>query len=497
MITAPTANLLVGASATFTGSVGGEPLWTVNGIVGGNGRFGTITAAGVYTAPPIVPTGNPVTIRVAGAAVPDDSASVQLTIVPSTLAGEWVAWQPRIVNAARTDSMSLLVHVSPGITRVQLSPTSGASYRVFRHLGGQLYQLDLSGDQMVGGYVTGDYHKFVGFIDYYSGSTRLMRGNGFVSVREATMPDAPITPLAGDAAATSRVLNVRVDGVPATGVSHSLATQRLYQLFPDDYDFVAIVQPVTYYQNRYYAGVRNTTTGIGVGAFDAGATYGSASRLQGVIHYPIDGFFDLGEQAAVHEIGHRWVNVLFNTPLSGGSPHWPVSTLASSVMGFNIPGSNVGGNFNSVFQPNGDGTYKVLAAPDTGRFYDLELYLMGLLPKDSVGPHFVFQNQAQFPIATGGNAAGPVTTVTVDDIIAAKGARIPAYGSAQTTFRVATVVLSTGRLLSADEMAFFEHMALRGEATERLRFTSGFAAGMSRPFYVATGGRGRLTTTLR
>jgi hypothetical protein len=496
-ISAPVVTILVGASATLTGSVSGEQVWTVNGVPGGSVRFGTVTSAGVYTAPLDVPTGNPVTIRVASAAAPGDSASLPLTIVPSTAAGSWTAWQPRIVNAARSDSVALLVHVPPEVTRVELAPAGGAPPRTFRDLGHQLYQIDLSRAQALGGYVTGDYHNFVGFIDYYAGSTRLMRGNSFVSVRDGTMPDAPVTSLAADAAATTRVLNVRIDDVPAEGVSDALATQRLYQLFPDAYDFVAVVQPVAYYQNRYYDGVRNATTGIGVGTFDAGAAYGSASHLQGIVHYPIDGFFDLGESAAVHEIGHRWINFLFNTPLAGGSPHWPVSTLASSVMGFNIPGSNVGGNFHFVFQPNGDGTFQVLAAPDTGRFYDLELYLMGLLPSDSVGPHFVFQNQAQFPLAIGANAAGPVTAITVDDIIAAHGPRVPAYGSAQTTFRIATVVVSTGVLLPADALAFFEHMAARGEATTRLRFTSGFASGMSRPFYVATGGRGRLATSLR
>jgi hypothetical protein len=496
-ITAPTTSVLVGGTVAFVGSADGDAVWSVNGVAGGNSRFGTITTDGVYTAPDLVPTGNPVSIRIASSAAPEDSASTKLAIVPSTMTGEWVAWQPRIVNAARTDSVALLVHVAPTITDVLLAPTGNGTPVTFRHITGQLYQLDLSAAMVLSGYVTGDFHKFVGFIDYMAGTTRALRGNSFVNVRDVTMADAPVTMLATDAGASARVLNVRVDDVPSSGVAHSVATQRLYQLFADDFDFVAVVQPVNPYENRYYIGVRNTTAGVGLGTQNSGALYGSTSRLQGIIHYPIDGFFDLGEKAAVHEIGHRWMNFLSNTALAPGISHWPISSLASGVMGFSIPSSGAGGTFNSSFLANGDGTYRLVPAADTGGYNDLELYLMGLLPKDSVGPHIVFQNQAQFPLASGASAAGPVTTLTVDDIIAVHGARNPAYGAAQTNFRLATLVLSSGRLLSADEMAFFEHMAARGEATLRLRYTSGFANGSSKPFYVATGGRARLTTTLK
>jgi hypothetical protein len=493
-VTTPSATVLVGGTVALSGSVNGGASWSVNNVGGGNARFGTITAAGVYTAPQIVPTGNPVSIRIVSATNPADSARVELIVVPTTNAtGEWVAWQPRIINAARTDSFALVVSVLPTITRVELSPPTGPALS-FRHLTGQLYQVDLPAAAVTSGYVTGDYHKFVGFIDYYEGDVRTKRGNGFASVRDATMPDAPAISLASDAIATTRVLNLREDNVPEAGVLEVTATQRLYQLLPDQFDFVAVVQPVTFYQNRFYLGVRNNTTGIGVLTFDIGATYGSANKLQGVIHYPIDGFFDLGENAANHEIGHRWINHLSATPLSIGIPHWPVSTLASGVMGISGAGG-VGGNYNRSFVSNGNGTYTVVAAADTGTFNDLELYLMGMIPKIDVGPHIVFANQTFFPV--GATTTGATTTVTVDDIIAVVGVRSPPSGATQTTFRVATVVLSSGRLLSDDELAFFHHMASRGEATERLRYTSGFGSGMSRPFFVATGGRGQLTTTIR
>ena len=41
-----------------------------------------------------------------------------------------------------------------------------------------------------------------------------------------------------------------------------------------------------------------------------GEIWGSQARLQGIIFFPIDAYFDLGETGAVHEVGHRWINFL-------------------------------------------------------------------------------------------------------------------------------------------------------------------------------------------
>jgi len=57
-------------------------------------------------------------------------------------------------------------------------------------------------------------------------------------------------------------------------------------------------------------------------------------------------------------------------------------------------------------------------------------------------------------------------------------------------------VLSAGGLLSPSEMAFFDHMAARGEARVELPFTAGLSSGITKPFYLATGERGTLSTTM-
>jgi hypothetical protein len=69
-------------SATVTNTTNTAVMWQVNGIVGGNSTFGTITAAGLYTAPNSLPTQNPVTVTAISVADPTkfDSASVTVTL---------------------------------------------------------------------------------------------------------------------------------------------------------------------------------------------------------------------------------------------------------------------------------------------------------------------------------------------------------------------------------------------------------------------------------
>lgn len=91
-VTPATATVVLGAGQNFTATVTGNAntavTWSVNGIVGGSATVGTISAAGVYTAPQLLPASNPVTIRATAAA--DNTkfaqATVTLTLPPVTVA---------------------------------------------------------------------------------------------------------------------------------------------------------------------------------------------------------------------------------------------------------------------------------------------------------------------------------------------------------------------------------------------------------------------------
>ena len=85
VVTPGTVKLRVSSQQAFTATVwqttNKSVVWKVNGIVGGNPTVGTITQAGLYSAPPAVPATNPVTVSATTAADADVSESVVVTIL--------------------------------------------------------------------------------------------------------------------------------------------------------------------------------------------------------------------------------------------------------------------------------------------------------------------------------------------------------------------------------------------------------------------------------
>jgi hypothetical protein len=83
-ISPTSASVRIRTSITFTAKVSGssntQVQWQVNGVAGGNLTVGTISAAGVYTAPAAVPSPNTVTVTAVSAADPTKSASATVTI---------------------------------------------------------------------------------------------------------------------------------------------------------------------------------------------------------------------------------------------------------------------------------------------------------------------------------------------------------------------------------------------------------------------------------
>ncbi len=76
-------SVLLGATAKYTAVVSGSSnpglIWTVNGNQGGTAAYGTITSAGVYTAPKTLP--QPGTVQIGATSVADSSKSQSLAVV--------------------------------------------------------------------------------------------------------------------------------------------------------------------------------------------------------------------------------------------------------------------------------------------------------------------------------------------------------------------------------------------------------------------------------
>src|SRR5262249_43984478 len=198
---------------------------------------------------------------------------------------------------------------------------------------------------------------------------------------------------------------------------------------------------------------------------------------------------------AIHEIGHQWINFSTHPLLHLGSPHWPISTLARGIMGLSIPGSGAGGAFPFTISQKPDASYVFQSAPQMDEYNDLELYFAGMLTADQVAPNLVPETQNQ-QLCDGCAVQGTVRTVTINDVIAADGPRVPGFASSQKEFRIATLVVTRDRLLTDEEMEFFDFFSVRGEATAPLTAAVGFGKGTTKPFRLATRGVGTLVMSL-
>jgi hypothetical protein len=83
-----TANIRAGDSFPFTVTVSGTTnqavTWSVNGTSGGSATLGTISTAGNYTAPAVLPNPNAITIRATSSADPSVTGSSSVSLLNST-----------------------------------------------------------------------------------------------------------------------------------------------------------------------------------------------------------------------------------------------------------------------------------------------------------------------------------------------------------------------------------------------------------------------------
>jgi hypothetical protein len=474
---------------------GGSP--TVTWTVAGQGQTGTISQSGAYVAPSTIPSGDSVVVTATLAADPSVSVSAPVFFIPNLANRDYMITLPRVVDATRPAPVRFLVVPAAATASVSFISRANAS-TALTPIGNGVHTLVLDPSYLTSGYTPGTLHNPLGFLDHRdAANTRVKLVNFAAAIRESTMPDAMTTALAPDAQRSAYVLNIRAD--TASVNAYASVTTRALQFLGDRFDVVSIIAPVYSNNNRNYVGLRNDIGGIGAQLFNTSAAWGGQGTLRGVVSFPIADYFDGADVGSIHEVGHSWINYASADPiLKATVPHWPLSTMAYGIMGFSIGGGSggQGGTFGWTIAPAGAGTVRVNSAPDATVFTPLDLYLMGLLPKDSVTPMYVLSSVTDPSQLHDGDVL-PATTYTIDDYIASQGARTPSRMPAPNVVREAIVVLSLGRLLTPAEMAFFDHAAARGETTVALKSSIGLATNVTAPgFYLATGGRATLQTRL-
>jgi len=117
-------------SATVSGSTNTAVNWQVNGVTGGNSTVGTISTAGLYTAPSSVPTGGSVTVTAISAADTTKTASASISIAAAA-APVSVTISPTTVSLSGSQTKQFTATVSgttnTGITWQVNSVTGGSS----------------------------------------------------------------------------------------------------------------------------------------------------------------------------------------------------------------------------------------------------------------------------------------------------------------------------------------------------------------------------------
>jgi hypothetical protein len=244
--------------------------------------------------------------------------------------------------------------------------------------------------------------------------------------------------------------------------------------------------------------VRQDVGGIGREQFDHSDAWGSKGRLRSFIDMrDVDTYRRLGKASdpahpvyagIAHEFGHQWLSHLryvdsagrtSNALLDASGAHWaPTVQTAGSVFG-GVGFTQVGGN-----------EYRVVSRAD--RYSDLDLYAMGFLGASEVEPFYILHGVRDLvraipplnPIMVSRVFASEREDITIDQVTAAEGIRVPAASASPHEFRSVFVLVAAG-----------------GESPESIRadleVVDAFRRGWEAAFSRFTRGRGRMRTTLQ
>ena len=240
-------------------------------------------------------------------------------------------------------------------------------------------------------------------------------------------------------------------------IRQAIARELLRQ-HADDYDFIVSFAGFPFdlggdaesrVGGRYYE-IKNDVQGIGLAEFDRSAEWGSNGRLQGYIDMgalaslvtdPTDPLFERTLGILAHEVAHRWgAHLRFQN--ADGSPNASLLGLDAAHWSFFVQSHN-SVLYGNDWRDNGDGTFTSVGRSRS--FYSpLDLYAMGMLDPGQVPPFFVIEGAAGDPARLpelGVTVSGTSRPVSIDDVIAVEGPRVPGAASAPKQFKIAFVYL--------------------------------------------------------
>jgi len=265
-------------------------------------------------------------------------------------------------------------------------------------------------------------------------------------------------------------------------------TQDLYNSFADRFDFIMLVtnnkeRPKSVTYSGVFRKIKNDVEGIGAPLYDNSNTYGSGGQLKGVMHFAYRSAVLKGP--TLHEISHYWANKFqgviapvydsenrsYDGYYLGSGSHW-------GYTGF-FGGKGQLGGYDAAVESLRDEnltyegrriTWKIFSA--TPRFgwnsnggnslgyNDVELYLMGMIPKEEVADLMVplpwgsaLAPETKEYLADNGRwesdrvyfMAKEIVRKSWDEILSENNIseRSPNVEESQKNFRILTVLLDT------------------------------------------------------
>lgn len=255
------------------------------------------------------------------------------------------------------------------------------------------------------------------------------------------------------------------EGIP-NGEPRRIVSKAFYETRSDDFDFIVIFTDFDFVMPEaealaFYNPVKNDISGIGQEQLDNTTFYGSAGRLQGVIDManvakwssdPLAPEFSETMNILSHEFLHRWVAFIQYQKTDG--------SLSKALLGkdethwsflLDLDGTIQYGN---NWQNNGDGTFTTLSP--VWHFSSLDLYLMGLVDKSDVSPMLLIDSEdtdhTRLP-EEGVTISGNAQYISIDDIIAAEGERVPDWNTSQKKFTLGCILLTRNNTFDEAHLA--------------------------------------------
>ena len=267
-------------------------------------------------------------------------------------------------------------------------------------------------------------------------------------------------------------------------------SREVYRWFEDAFDYLIILGSGSVPAGAAggYHSQSNAVRGIGKSIFYNAAS-GSAGKLKGIIR--MRGFAPDRSYLLLHELMHAWANHAIDEYSGRTGRHWGLTSANGLLGGFDP----------TTLQNLGDGLYEArgfsaFSGSGVGGAYSpIELYFAGYIPAEEVpdlwvGMPYVWPSPNE--LGGGGRKAFRVYKVielSIEDIIAKVGERIPSASTAQKHYRAAVIAVAENPM--SVPITDLQHLSERiskfsyaGEDEDDDDYMN---------YFEATGGRGTIT----